>query len=354
MTLDEIFTFENLYDAHRLSRRSKQHKRGTILFEIELGKNLAKLQKELCSKKYKLGAYRVFKIHDPKERLIEALPYRDRVVLMCFCKNVLEPRLEPRLIYDNAASRRGRGTSFAINRLHKFMRALFIQNKTNDLYFLKCDIAKYFASINHDILLAKLADAGFSADEMWFMRGVVKSHSDIGLPLGNQTSQWFAILYLDSLDRLIKENLRVKYYIRYMDDFVLLHKDKDRLNLCRARIADFCQNNLNLRLNKKTQVGKLADGVDFLGFNHRLGETGALIRNLRASARVRQGKYLKLLDYCVMNDIVGTDYLAARKSSFLNNLIGTKQKKSVSNRLQVIEKKKLLNGFYREWLALAV
>lgn len=235
MQAKEIFTFENLLEAHKMCRRSKQHKRGTILFEIALGVNLCKLAKELADKTYKLGKYRVFEIYDPKRRLIEALPYKDRVVLMCFCRNVLEPVLERRLIYDNAASRIGKGTDFAITRLHGFMRRMFI-NGGSEGYFLKCDIAKYFQNINHDILLKKLKRCGFSEDEMWFMNQVIRSHPEQGLPLGNQTSQWFALLYLDEVDRLIKEKLRAPYYIRYMDDFVLLSESKEFLQKCRAEI----------------------------------------------------------------------------------------------------------------------
>lgn len=129
MQLKEIFLFENLYAAHLKCRLSKQHKRGTVMFEIELGANLHKLNKQLINKKYKLSPYKTFKIFDPKERLIEALPYKDRVVLMCFCENVLKPYFETHLIYDNAASRENKGGHFATQRLHRFMHALYRQQQ---------------------------------------------------------------------------------------------------------------------------------------------------------------------------------------------------------------------------------
>lgn len=131
---------------------------------------------------------------------------------------------------------------------------------------MKCDIRKYFQSINHEILLEQLAKAGFSADEMWFLRMIIESHGSIGLPLGNQASQWFALLYLNGMDWLIKERLRMPYYVRYMDDFVILSEDKSQLQLCKKAIEDYVKT-LKLSLNQKTQIGLLSDVIDFLGFN---------------------------------------------------------------------------------------
>ncbi len=125
---------ENLVAAHKLCRLSKQHKQGTIMFEIELGRNVTNFVKQLQNKTYRLSPYRSFTIYDPKKRLIEALPYKDRVVLMCFCQHSVAPQLERHLIYDNAASRKEKGTHFAVERLHSFMRKLYIKNKS-DLFF---------------------------------------------------------------------------------------------------------------------------------------------------------------------------------------------------------------------------
>lgn len=344
MQAKEIFTFENLLEAHKMCRRSKQHKRGTILFEIALGVNLCKLAKELADKTYKLGKYRVFEIYDPKRRLIEALPYKDRVVLMCFCRNVLEPVLERRLIYDNAASRIGKGTDFAITRLHGFMRRMFI-NGGNEGYFLKCDIAKYFQNINHDILLKKLKRCGFSEDEMWFMNQVIRSHPEQGLPLGNQTSQWFALLYLDEVDRLIKEKLRAPYYIRYMDDFVLLSESKEFLQKCRAEIQKVCAEKLKLSLNNKTQIGKIKNGVDFLGFNHKLTVSGKIVKSLRASAKIRQRQYLKTMAHYYRCGVLDEEYLNVRLNAYKAHLAGTRSFKFIRNKIQtLISSVKKLSG----------
>ena len=342
MELKDIFTFENLMAAHEACRSGKQHKRGTIAFEMELGSNIGGLAKELAGKTYRPGRYRTFKIYDPKERTIEALAYRDRVVLMCFCKRAMEPRLERRLIHDNAASRKGKGTGFSIGRLHGFMRRLFINAGGNGFYFLKCDISKYFASIDHDILKDRLARAGFSADEMRFMDAVIGSRGAEarGLPLGNQTSQWFALLYLDGLDRFIKEKLRVPYYVRYMDDFILLGADKGFLQKCKAEIQKFAAERLNLELNAKTQVGRIKDGLDFLGYNHRMTATGKIVRKLRASARIRQRRYIKAISRYYLEGALDDEYLDSRQAAFVQHAKGTKDMKIVNNGLNSLRKKK--------------
>lgn len=327
-------------EAHKLCRQSKQHKRATILFEIELGRNIAKLIQALTTKTYQFSRYKTFTIYDPKVRLIEALPYKDRVVRMCFCKNVLEPRLEKRLIYDNAASRKGKGTNFAIQRLHEFMHRIYFQIHHNNAYFLKCDISKYFQNINHEILMSKLEKCGFSADELYFMRLVLNSRSQTGVPLGNQTSQWFALLYLDEIDRLVKEKLRASYYIRYMDDFVLLSPDKAFLQKCRSAIEQVCIEKLKLKLNDKTQIGKLKNGIDFLGFNHKLTATGAIVKKMRASSKERQRHYLKTISSYYLKDVLDDAYVDIRMNSFKAHLTGTKDLKMVRNRIQALKRKK--------------
>ena len=169
MNLSEIFSFENLYSAYKHCRNSKQHKGEVIRFESNLSVNISNLSKELINKTYKLGKYKKFYIYEPKERLIEALPFKDRVMVRCFCDIVLRDKIEVKLIYDNCACRKNKGTTFAINRLHIFLRNEYMKSKDNNIYFLKCDICKYFPSINHDILISMLEKIDFSDDEMWIM-----------------------------------------------------------------------------------------------------------------------------------------------------------------------------------------
>lgn len=129
MKLDEIFTFENLYSAYKNCRMSKQHKGEVIRFESNLAVNLNNLNKELTTKNYKLGNYKKFYIYEPKERLIEALTFKDRVIVRCFCDVCLKPKIEKKLIYDNCACRKGKGTTFAIDGLHKFLKKGIFKRK---------------------------------------------------------------------------------------------------------------------------------------------------------------------------------------------------------------------------------
>lgn len=336
MRLEEIFTFENLYEAHKNCRRSKQHKGEVIRFESNLAVNLNKIIKDITSKTYSLGKYKTFYIYEPKERLIEALPYKDRVVIRCFCDYSIKSRIEPKLIYDNAACRISKGTDFSIKRLEKFLRREYLKSKNNNIYFLKCDIKKYFPNINHAILIDLLKKVGFSKDEMWLIKKMILEQPNscsCGLPLGNQTSQWFALLYLDKVDRLIKEKLQIKSYIRYMDDMILIHRDKEYLQKCLKEIKKLCLTELKLELNSKTQIGKVSNGIDFLGYRHILDEKGKVIRKLRSSSKIRMKRHLKTLERLEKKGIVDSDYIYIRKNAFYNHVKDTKESRYFKSKI---------------------
>lgn len=328
MKLEEIFTFENLYEAYKNCRKSKQHKGEVIRFETNLSSNISQLVKEITSKKYKLGNYKVFLIYEPKERVIEALPFKDRVVIRCFCDVVLKEKIERKLIYDNVACRKNKGTTFGIKRLEGFLRHEYNTKGNNEIYFLKCDIRKYFQSINHKVLINLLNDINFSEDEMWMIEKLIKgqpNNANIGLPLGNQSSQWFALLYLNSVDRYIKEKLRIKGYVRYMDDMILIHRDKEYLKKCLLEIEKICREKLKLSLNQKTQIGKVKDGIDFLGYRHILSENGSITRKLRVSSKQRLRKHLKTLEKLSKKGIVDDEYVYIRKNAFYNHIKDTNE-----------------------------
>lgn len=334
MNLSEIFSFENLYQAHKECRRSKQHLREIISFEINLSVNLTKLVKSFEKRSYKFGNYYRFRIYEPKERLIEALPYKDRIVIKCFCNVVLVPKLKNKLINDNVACQKGKGTLYGIKRLEKFLKREYLKNNNNEIYFLKCDIKKYFLSINHEILINDLSKLNFSEDEMWFIKKTIVEQPNkekIGLPLGNQTSQWYALFYLNKVDRLIKEKLRIKGYVRYMDDMILIHRDKTYLQKCRIEIEKMCNNDLNLELNKKTQIGKVKYGIDFLGFRHVLTSTGKVVRKLRRSSKDRLKKHLKNLKKLEKKKLVDHDYVLIRKNAYYAHIIYSNEKKLIKS-----------------------
>ena len=319
MKIEEIFSFENLYEAHRKCRRTKQHKGEVIRFEINLSENIYKLQKDLLSKKYSVGKYKEFIIYEPKERLIQALPYKDRVVLRCFCDKVLISKIENKLINDNVACRKNKGTDYGMDRLNHFLRKEFFRENNNKVYYLKCDIKKYFPSIDHIILLNLLEKINFSNDEMWFIKKIIEEQPDNtgkGLALGNQSSQWFALYYLNKIDRLIKEELGVKCYVRYMDDFILIHRDKEFLQYCLKRISKVCKNELNLELNHKTQIGLAYNGIDFLGFRHILTDKGKVIRKLRFSSKKRMRKHLNSIKKLKTKNLIDDEYIEMRINAY--------------------------------------
>lgn len=238
-------------------------------------------------------------VYDPKERRIDALEYRDRVVQHCLCDNVLAPLLNRRLIYDNAACRIGKGTHFAMNRVSGFLRAFYRQYGAEG-YVLKCDIRKYFNNIDHDVLKERLSgiirDRGVRA----LLHCIIDSYElspGRGLPLGNQSSQWFALYYMDGLDRLVKERLRIRYYSRYMDDMILIHNDRAYLKECLRQMRRLIEDDLHLSFNEKTQIMPLRNGFDYLGFHFYLTETGKVIRKVRQQTKKKYKRRLRYFQY---------------------------------------------------------
>jgi hypothetical protein len=232
-------------------------------------------------------------IYDPKEREIQALSFADRVFQHLLCDNILMPYLEPRLIYDNAACREGKGTHFALDRLEKFMREHYKKYGAKG-YILKFDIRKYFNNIDHEILKNKLN--GFPDEEikklLYHIIDSFEYSEGRGLPMGNQSSQWFALYYLDRLDRLIKEKLQVKHYVRYMDDGVLLGATKKELQENLRKMKELIHED-RLEFNEKTQIFPMSQGVDSLGWHLYLTDTGKVIKRLRTSNKKRFKKRMK-------------------------------------------------------------
>ena len=318
----EIFSFPNLYRAYRLAARGKRNKRGVIEFELNLSENLWRLHDELENQTYAPSGYYHFTVREPKVREIQTLRFADRVVQRSLCDNVLKPFFENRLIYDCAACRVGKGTHFAMDRLSEFMRSFYRENGTAG-WVLKCDVRKYFDSIDHAVLkrlLRRIPDADVRA---LLFRIVDSYNADTGkgLPMGNQTSQWFALYYLDGIDRLIKEKYRIRYYTRYMDDLVLLHRDKTVLQECLKELREYAGRELKLEFNRKTQLFPLSQGVDYLGWHFYLTDTGKVIRRLRTASKRRFKRRLKLFER--QNAAGETDLDAVKRSlaSYRGHLI---------------------------------
>lgn len=295
-SFDELASFESLYEAHRKARRGKRDRPEVAAFELDLSRQLARLSRELVEGSYRPQPYHTFVVREPKVRMVHALRYRDRVVQHALCDNVLEPYFERHLIYDNAAARVGKGTRFACDRLTKFLGGHWKERGAQG-YLLKYDIRHYFNSVDHAILWGILKPA-FAFDErvQRLIHTFVASYHDQprrGLPLGNQTSSWFALAYLDGLDRMIKERLRVHGYTRYMDDGVLVHHSRDFLRDCLSQMREYVVRERHLEFNEKTQIMPLSQGVDYLGWHFYLTESGKVVRKQRTANKQRMKRRLK-------------------------------------------------------------
>ena len=175
---------------------------------------------------------------------------------------------------------------------------------------------------------------------MWLINKIIYEQPDNlnrGLPLGNQSSQWFALYYLDTIDRLIKEKLKIKGYIRYMDDFILIHRDKKYLQYCLKEIENVCKKELDLELNKKTQIGVAYNGIDFLGFNHILTNSGKVIRKLRFSSMQRMKKHIKSIRKLKVKSIIDNNYINMRLNSFKAHLKHSNEKR-MNKTITLLEK----------------
>ena len=298
---EKICSFENLHKAHKNAKkgRGRGNKREVILFEMNLAYHLAQLQDEIKSKSYKMKGYYNFQVHEPKTRNIYAARHIDKIVMHMLCDEILIPRLEPHFIYDNAACQKDKGTHFALRRFTKFLTESFKKHGQN-VYVLKCDIRRYFDSIDHEVLKNQIKKKIPDQDALDLLNHYIDSYHakdtpGIGIPLGNQTSQWFALFYLSGLDHFIKEKLKIRGYIRYMDDFVLIHHDKKVLWNALEEIKKIVNDDLKLQLNPKTDIFKVSRGVEFLGWRFFVNTDGKIVKRLKLQSKKRYKKKLKFL-----------------------------------------------------------
>ena len=264
----QIYDFAALHAAYRRARLGKRARPDALEFRRNLESNLIQLQNELIWKTYRTGAYRFFLVHEPKQRQVAALPFRDRVLQHALV-GVLEPIFEPRFSRDSYACRVGKGTHAGTTRAQQFLRR--IQREHGRVFVFKADIAKYFASIHHEALKRILRRHIACPDTLWLVDSIIDSTGgDCGLPIGNLTSQLFANVYLHQLDRFVKQELREPFYLRYMDDFCVVSPDKAHLHQVRRRVEEFLGEQLGLRLNQKTAIFPVSRdrgrALDFLGF----------------------------------------------------------------------------------------
>jgi RNA-directed DNA polymerase len=281
---EEMISFENLLRAAHAAARGKRFKPGVARFFFHLEPQLLRLHEELAAETYRPGPYRTFTIYEGKTRQISAAPFRDRVVHHGLTR-ILEPIFERSFIHDSYACRKGKGTHSAVKRCQEFARRF--------RYVLKADIRKYFPSIDHDILKGLIARKIKDPHVLWLVGKIIDSSNaqgsvlmwfpgdDLftpterrrGLPLGNQTSQFFANVYLNPLDHFVTDHLGLSY-VRYVDDFLVFADDKRRLHEVKGEIEHFLETP-RLQIHRdKSVVFPCEQGIRFLGYRvfptHRL------------------------------------------------------------------------------------
>ena len=304
-TFDELFSFEALYRAHLRGRSGKRSKRPVVRFEMNMTERIYELYEKLQNGTYTIGKYHSFVVYEPKKRQIQTLYYADRVIQHVLCDNVLAPYFTKRAILDNCVCQKGKGAHFALDRFEKKLHKFIARHGTNG-YFLKCDILKYFPSIPHKQLketvcsqilddklrnyVSHVIDSFHTAPDYLYKYGLDNlgegERTERGIPIGNQSSQIFGMYYLDPVDRLVKEQMRVDIYSRYMDDFIAVHEDKEYLKKVLDEIEK-CVAKLGLRLNSKTQIFPLKNGVTYLGYRFRVTETGKIVKNVKKPTKRR-------------------------------------------------------------------
>ena len=220
VNFDTVYEFETLYNAYRASRRGKRWKNTVAKVEMNALEAIAVLQEELSTGTYRPGGYREFYVFEPKKRLIQTNSFKDKIVQHAFCDAILYDVLTRPFILDNYGSQIGKGTHFGLNRLRDFMREYYRRHGSADGWVLKADVHHYFASIRHDILKQDVRELLDDERSLALTDLIIDSTpGNVGIPIGNQSSQVFALLYLNKLDHLMKEGFRFRYYGRYMDDF---------------------------------------------------------------------------------------------------------------------------------------
>lgn len=288
-TYESIYDFDSLALAYKKCRKGCRYKVAALRYHAEYEENLINLQNHLIWKSWQPGKAKFFTVTDPKMRQITAPPFADRV-LHHSLHQAIETSFEKVFISDSYACRKGKGVYQASDRLQDFLRRAK-RNYGDQFYVIKCDIKSYFASIRHDILLAEFSRVISDTEIQWAFNQAIKGYGfegGIGMPVGALTSQLSGNILLNKLDHVIKDRWGIKYYLRYMDDFILLVENKQKAQELFEKIkVEVCK--IGLRLNPKSSVFPWQRGVDFCGY--RTWPTHKLPRKRtvkRARARIKK------------------------------------------------------------------
>lgn len=260
---ENIYKAENIKECYYEVMRNTKNKRQVHKLQNNVEEVIKTIYKELKNEKYVVGKYNVFVIYEPKRRIIVSQGKKDKIVNHLIAREILYPSILPCLVPYNVASRPNMGTNKALEYLEQYRRQFSFKYKK--YFILKCDISHFFASIDHKILKKKLRRKIKDPKALKILFDVIDSYYP-GIGIGSMTSQILAIFYLNDMDHFIKEELKIKEYIRYQDDFILFSESKEYLEYCLERIKEFLKKE-KLKLNEKTRIYSSNENICFLGRN---------------------------------------------------------------------------------------
>lgn len=371
----DIDKLETMYHKIKISTRNKEK---IEKFENNHVSNIINIKNVLEKRSYKPGKYNIFLVREPKLRLIMSQNMTDKIINHTVSKYFLVDIFENTLINENIATRKNKGTHYGIKLLKKYLNEI----KDKEFYILKFDISKYFFNLDHEIIkklirkkikdkeVLKIIDDVIDSTNLEYVNKEIKKlkQKEInkilnsnkeqlieeikslpyykkgkGLPIGNMSSQIIAILYLNELDHYIKEKLKIKYYIRYMDDGILIHENKQYLQYCLKEIEKILDK-YKLKLNKKTKIVNIKNGFEFLGFRYYIKNNKVLMK-VKNQTKKRFKRKMKNLNYLVNKNKIDVKYLNQVKASYLghlsygntNNLISKTINKMDYNKLKIKE-----------------
>lgn len=299
LDFEKITDFGNLYKAYRKSKSGRGFSKSSQKFQVAALDGVHQIKRRLETKIYEVSKYNEFTIYEPKERIIKAGSFVDKIVQHSLCDNIVIPVLKDEFIQTNYAGRIGKGTLYGLDCLKEQMYLAY-QKYGYDCWIAKADISKFFYNINHDILKDLVRYFVEDNAVYWLCEKFIDSTDGVGLPLGNQVGQVFALLYLSGLDHFITGELGIKYYGRYMDDFYLIIESKEYAKWCLSGIREFVRS-LGLELNGKTQIIPFKNGIKFCGFHTYVTSGGEVIRKLKNENKRAAKKKFKKMFYLVKN-----------------------------------------------------
>ena len=293
----ESITYDNLYKSYIFARRTKRHRKDVILFNLRYEERLDNICDKLKKNTYTFGKFKEFYVYEPKKRRILAAPFEDRIVHTWYVKEFIEKIFVPQFISASYACIKGKGMHKCALDVKKALYSVSKKNKNE--YVVKMDVAKFFDNIDRGILLKIIERKVKDKDFLLFTKKLLNSSSmydkkeNIGLPIGNFSSQMFGNIYLNEVDKYAKEELKCKYYFRYLDDTCIICKNKEEARDVLFKLTVFYAEKLHLLLNNKTEIFPVKKGVNFCGY--KITNKGYM--NLRNKGKKKLVKKLKYLRY---------------------------------------------------------